>query len=166
MGDSVPVRGRRETATGDTLHPVQVIEIDAEGTHPLRRSVLRDGTPSDRVVFDGDELATTFHLAICTDDGPVAIATWMERRYPDLPALSGYQLRGMATDPDHRGRGLASALVRDGIDRCARRGAQVVWARARVSALEFYERHGFEARGQEYVDTTTGLPHVDIVRPC
>ena len=143
---------------------MEVIEIDADATHPLRKSVLRDGTRSDRVVFDGDEQASTFHLAVPGDDGPIGIATWMERRYPDLPALLGYQLRGMATDPEHRGRGIAAALLTEGVERCAGRGAQVVWARARISALGFYEQHGFEPRGPEYVDTTTGLPHVDIVR--
>jgi GNAT superfamily N-acetyltransferase len=164
MGDSIPVRGLAETASGDTLRFVNVIEIDAEVTHPLRRAVLRDGTPSDQVVFDGDGLASTFHLAVPGDDGPIAISTWMERRYPDLPALTGYQLRGMATDPEHRGRGVAAALLTEGLARCARRGVEVVWARARTSALGFYEQHGFETRGPEYVDTTTGLPHVDIVR--
>jgi GNAT superfamily N-acetyltransferase len=143
---------------------VEVIEIDAVATHPLRRSVLRDGTPSDRVVFDGDEQTSTFHLAVPGDEGLIGIATWMERRYPDLPALGGYQLRGMATDPGHRGRGVATVLLTEGLERCGRRGAEVVWARARISALGFYERHGFETRGPEYVDTTTGLPHVDIVR--
>lgn len=143
---------------------MDVIEIAAHETHDLRRSVLRDGTRSDRVVFDGDELGSTFHLAVPGDRGPIAIATWMERRYPDLPALVGYQLRGMATEPAQRGRGLAAALLGAGVERCRRAGAEVVWARARVSALGFYEGQQFETRGPEYVDTTTGLPHVDIVR--
>ena len=133
-------------------------------THPLRRSVLRDGTASDRVEFDGDDLATTFHLAALDHDRIIAISTWIERRYPDLPAHPGYQVRGMATDPSRRGEGLGAALLTAGVQRCAEAGIEVLWARARTTALGFYERHGFEARGLRYVDLTTGLPHVDIVR--
>jgi predicted GNAT family N-acyltransferase len=40
----------------------------------------------------------------------------------------------------------------------------VVWARARDTALDFYERHGFVRRGMGYVDLSTQIPHHDIVR--
>jgi predicted GNAT family N-acyltransferase len=144
---------------------VHIVEISPTATHPLRRSVLRDGTASDVVVFDGDDLPTTFHLGAMSDDGIlIGISSWMERRYPDLPALSGSQLRGMATDPAVRGTGAGAAMLAAGVARCADGGIDVVWARARISALGFYVAHGFEPRGPEYTDLTTGLPHVDIVR--
>jgi GNAT superfamily N-acetyltransferase len=145
---------------------VEIVELRADETHALRRVVLRDGTSSDQVVFDGDELPTTVHLGAVR--GPdrheiVAVSTWLERRYPDLPAMPAHQLRGMATDPRVRGTGVGDALVRAGVERCRAAGSQIVWARARVSALGFYVRHGFEPVGPEYVDLTTGLPHCDIV---
>lgn len=141
-----------------------VVELTAEETHPLRRRVLRDGTRSDVLVFDGDELADTFHLGYRTADGAlVGIATWMLRAYPDRPAVVGYQLRGMATDPAHRGAGAAAAMLAAGLDRCRSLGAGLVWARARDTALGFYERHGFTTVGLGYTDLTTGLPHHDIV---
>ena len=142
---------------------IRVVEIGAEDTHDLRRSLLRDGTASDQVVFDGDDEATTFHLGAFVDDDLVAISTWVDRRYPDLPGHPGRQLRGMATVPTARGTGVSDELLLGGLGRCAQLGSSVVWARARVAALSFYTRHGFEPRGQEYVDLTTGLPHQDIV---
>ena len=93
-----------------------------------------------------------------------AVSTWMARRYPDLPAIPGYQLRGMAIDPHRQGLGVGTMLLDGGVDRCRSQAAGVVWARARISALGFYERHGFETKGPEYTDLTTGLPHIDIVR--
>lgn len=143
---------------------VQIVEIAAGDTHPLRRSVLRDGTTSDQVVFDGDDESTTFHLGVRDGGDLIAISTWMARRYPDLPAITGYQLRGMAIDPGRRTGGVGSLLLGGGIDRCCSQAAELVWARARMSALGFYERHGFETRGPEYTDLTTGIPHIDIVR--
>ena len=142
-----------------------VVEIGIEDTRDLRRRVLRDGTASDVVEFDGDRLQTTFHLGVRDDDGvPVAISTWMERPYPDRPADRGYQLRGMATSPEQRNTGLATALLAAGIAVCRSRDAVVVWARARDTALTFYQRHGFEIAGLGYVDLTTGLAHHDVIR--
>lgn len=141
----------------------EIVEITAADTHDLRTRLLRDGTPSDVVVWDGDEEPTTFHLGACVDGGLIAISTWLRRRYPDRPAEQAVQLRGMAVDPSRRGTGVAGRLLQVGRDRCAAEGATLLWARARVTALAFYERHGFEAVGPEYTDLTTGLRHRDIL---
>lgn len=141
----------------------RIVEIEAVDTHDLRRTLLRDGTASDQVTFDGDDDETTFHLAAFDEDTLVAISTWMSRRYPDLPGHPGHQLRGMATTPAMRGTGVSDLLLTTGLGRCGDSGSTLVWARARVAALSFYRRHGFEPRGHEYVDLATGLPHHDIV---
>lgn len=143
----------------------EIVEIAAADTHDLRRRVLRDGTPSDVVVWEGDAEPGTFHLGARTPDGLIAISTWLRRRYPDRPAEDAVQLRGMAVDPDHRGTGVADRLLVTGLERCAAEGATLVWARARVAALSFYVRHGFVPTGAEYTDLTTGLPHRDVLRP-
>lgn len=142
---------------------VELTELAAADTHALRRSLLRDGTASDVVVFDGDDLPTTFHLGATIDGRLVTISTWMARPFAPLPDLPAHQLRGMATDPVARGSGVSAEVLRSGLARCAEAGSSVVWARARVAALSFYERHGFEQRGDEYIDETTGVPHRDIV---
>jgi predicted GNAT family N-acyltransferase len=145
---------------------IGIVEIDAAATHDLRRRVLREGTPSDAVVWDGDDDAATFHLGARAEDGRVvAISTWIRRRYPDRPADDAVQLRGMATDPAVRGTGVGARLLVAGLTRCADAGATLVWARARATAVPFYTRHGFAPAGPEYTDLTTGLPHRDILRP-
>jgi predicted GNAT family N-acyltransferase len=144
--------------------PAEPVELQPEDTHALRRSVLRNGTESDEVVFDGDELESTFHLGVRVDGEVVAISTWLERPYPDRPGDPAFQVRGMATADAHRGDGLGSRLLAAGIERCRSGGATVVWARARDTALPFYARHGFSTVGVGYVDLTTGLPHHDVIR--
>ena len=142
----------------------QLVALEPEETHPLRRAVLRNGTPSVEVVFDGDELDTTFHLGVRIGEDVVAISTWLERPYPDRPADHGFQIRGMATVDAHRGEGLGALLLEAGIERCRSQRAALVWARARDTALPFYVRHGFATVGVGYVDLTTGLPHHDVTR--
>lgn len=141
-----------------------IVDIEPSDTAPLRRSVLRSGTPSDMVEFDGDLDDATFHLGVKHGGDVIAISTWMRRRFDARPDRVGYQLRGMATDPGHRASGYADALLRAGVGRCQNRGADLVWARARDTALGFYERRGFVVVGDGYVDATTGLPHHDVVR--
>lgn len=153
------------SASSDGSGVRDVVEITAGDTHALRRRVLRAGTPSDAVEWDGDDEPTTFHLGVRDASGElVAISTWLVRRYPDRPAEAAVQLRGMATDPTCRGIGIGAALLRAGVDRSAAAGATLVWARARAAALPFYVRHGFEPVGPQYTDLTTGLPHRDVVR--
>jgi GNAT superfamily N-acetyltransferase len=142
-----------------------IVELGAADTSPLRRTVLRDGTLSDVVEFDGDDLTTTFHLGVRLDGEVVAISSWMRRPFDAEPDRDAFQVRGMATDPAHRGRGFGHRLLVAGIERCRERGATLVWARARDTALGFYERRGFTTVGPGYIDTTTGLPHHDVVRP-
>jgi predicted GNAT family N-acyltransferase len=141
---------------------MDVVEISAVDTHDLRRRVLRDGTASDVVVFDGDDLPTTFHLGIRHGDDVVAISTWLRRPLPGAPDVPAHQLRGMATAPELQGGGLGSRLLAAGVSACRDRGSELVWAHARSTALAFYERHGFTVCGDEYVDPTTGLPHIDV----
>lgn len=143
---------------------IEVVELTATRTHPLRLALLRNDTPDDRVEFDGDDLPTTFHLGAMIDGELVTISSWMRRRYPDLPDHAGHQLRGMATLPAARGSGVSASVLHEGLRRCVDAGSTVVWAKARVTALPFYERHGFDTCGDEYVDLTTGLPHRDIAR--
>ena len=141
----------------------EIVELAASDTHSLRRTILRDGTSSDVVDFDGDDEPDTLHLGIRVEGSIVAISSWMSRVFAAEPAATASQLRGMATATSMRGTGASAALLTAGLDRCRGRGDDLVWARARSAALTFYERHGFVTSGEPYVDATTGLPHQNIV---
>ena len=137
-----------------------IVELSAEETHPLRLTVLRGDTPTKVVAFAEDLVPGTFHLGI--RDGPdvIAVSTWIPRPYNDSPAI---QLRGMATAAHLQGHGLGTLLLEAGCERSATM-ADLVWARARDTALEFYLRHGFTVEGDGFVDEQTQKPHHFIVR--
>jgi predicted GNAT family N-acyltransferase len=150
---------------------LEVVVIERSDTYALRRSVLRNGDPDAVVAFDEDLLPGTMHLGLRDGAEVVATSSWMPRPLPaeyavdprdrlpvDVPAAHR-QLRGMATANGRRGTGIGGLLLEAGCRRCADAGDEIVWARARDAALQFYERHGFEVLGDGFVDATTGLPH-------
>lgn len=142
---------------------MRIVEVAAAETHRLRRDVLRRDTATTQVVLDGDDEPTTVHLAVVVDDRIVAVSTWLQRPSPDAPGRAAVQLRAMAVDPAWQGLGVGRSLLADGVGRAWRHGAEIVWARARDTALGFYESAGFHVASAGYVDAATRLPHHDVV---
>jgi ribosomal-protein-alanine N-acetyltransferase len=59
-------------------------------------------------------------------------------------------LANLATDPVHRGRGFARAVLRDLLAEARRRGTANVWLEVRTGnavAIRLYQAHGFRAAG-------------------
>jgi GNAT superfamily N-acetyltransferase len=138
---------------------MEVRQITPADSADLRREVLRGGRD---VPLPGDE-SPAFHVGVY--DGPHLVATGNVRPEPApwLPDEPGWRVRGMATDPAHRGRG-AGALVLDALVAHAAAGAGcVLWCNARTPARAFYERAGLVVRGAEWVDPEIG-PHVGMWR--
>jgi GNAT superfamily N-acetyltransferase len=138
---------------------MDVREITPADSADLRREVLRGGRD---VPLPGDE-SPAFHVGVY--DGPHLVATGNVRSEP-APWLAdepGWRVRGMATDPAHRGRG-AGALVLDAlVARAVAGGGGVIWCNARTPARAFYERAGLVVRGATWVDPEIG-PHVVMWR--
>lgn len=137
-----------------------VVELTAEDTHPLRRAVLRNDTPTSVVTFSDDTTPGTVHLGVRDARGIVAVSTWILHPFFDEPAV---QLRGMATAPNVQGRGVGALLLETGCERSASI-VPLVWARARDTALSFYLHHGFAVEGDGFIDEATQKPHHLIVR--
>jgi len=148
----------------------QVVRISATDTHALRLAVLRADTPTKDVEFAEDDWPGAVHLGLRVGDELVGTSSWVPRRYEGPGAESeqhahpAVQLRGMATARHLQGRGLGGILLEGGLAEMAAAGYELAWARARDAALDFYLRHGFEVRGDGFIDATTQLPHHLIVR--
>ncbi|MFL1441828.1 GNAT family N-acetyltransferase, partial [Nocardiopsis protaetiae] len=68
----------------------------------------------------------------------------------------------MAVLPEQRGTGLGAALVRAAEDAARERGLAAMELHAQTHALGFYERLGYTAHGEEFLDA--GIPHRHMVR--
>jgi GNAT superfamily N-acetyltransferase len=143
---------------------IEIRPVTAEEVRPIRRRVLRAGLPRPNVRFEGDDAGDTLHVGAFLEGRLVAAATVARRPPPDDPSTdTAWQVRGMATEPAMRGRGLGGELLERCIRHVERLGGVVVWCNARIRAVPFYERHGFVRRGDVFEVVDLG-PHVRMHR--
>ena len=65
----------------------------------------------------------------------------------------------MAVDEHHQGEGLGRVVLLAGFDRLRASGVPLVWAKARDTAIGFYEHLGMIVVGDGFVDEATALAH-------
>lgn len=135
----------------------------------MRQAILRPGMPVESLVYPGDDSQKTFHRGTFdhTDDGEgalVCIISMYDEPVPgtDAPA---WRIRGMATLPEHRGRGLGAALAEASIAHAHGIRRAPVWCNARTGAAGYYEGLGFARVGDEFEIEGIG-PHFVMVRPA
>ena len=130
-------------------------QVDPAETAELRRQVLRGGRP---VPLPGDADAA-FHLGAY--DGATLVGSGNIRPEPTpwAPDEPGWRVRGMATDPAYRSRGVGTLVLEGLIVHCQGQGGGIVWFNARTPAQAFYARAGFIVRGEPWEDPEIG-PHV------
>ena len=109
--------------------------------YDLRGRVLRPGRPPEDSRFPGDDAPTTVHWGAFVGGKCVGVASLFAER--------GVRLRGMAVEPDLCGQGIGTALIRH-IQRTAAEKGQSLWCSARVSAVGFYEKLGWETEGDVF----------------
>ena len=144
---------------------MRLAEISTTDTYALRQAVLRDHMDNKNVSFPEDNLPGVVHLGIFDDnDELVATSSWVPLNYEPLPERRGVQLRGMATAKHAQSSGLGGMLIEAGAARFAEAGFDLLWARARDVALDFYARHNCVVVGDGFLEQATQLPHHVVVR--
>jgi GNAT superfamily N-acetyltransferase len=134
---------------------VEIRTVALEDVLPTRRRVLRPHQRIDEVAFDGDRRHGAAHVAALVDGRVIGVASVVPQAHPDGGAPGAWRIRGMAVDDDRRGRGIGGRLLERCLAHARANGAQLVWCNARVRAVPFYERHGFEREGAAF-----DVPHI------
>jgi GNAT superfamily N-acetyltransferase len=141
-----------------------VRQLPLEQVLDLRVRVLRRGTPFTHANYPEDSYPDAVHFGIVRDSDVIATSTWFSKECPEAQGVPAVQLKGMAVDDTLQGGGLGAALIEHGITHARSLGVRLVWARARDSALYFYERRGFAVTGDGFMDEPTGMPHHIVTR--
>ncbi len=118
---------------------------EAEILRGLRRRVLYPGLPAAKALYPGDEDASVVHLgAFDAEARLVGCASLFPREDGTL------QLRGMAVDASLQRGGVGAAIVRAAQDVAAGQRRPALWCNARLLAVGFYERQGWEVEGEQF----------------
>ncbi len=141
-----------------TVRPITLAETQA-----VRLDVLRRGTPAREANYDGDDDPSTVHIGAETDGCVVATSTWLVVPWQLDTSVPAVQLRGMAVLDDLQNSGVGRALIEAGVSHARTIGARYVWAKARDSAIYFYERCGFAVVGEQFMEPASGMPHHLVV---
>ncbi len=131
---------------------MRVVNVSWPATVPLRSTVLGwDDSPTKP---DLDPEAG--HLALVDAEEIIAVVSMMPWPCPGYTFTPAVYLWGMAVAAGRQRSGCGRRLLSEVVDYGRRRGAHLVWADARTSAIPFYEACGARAIGEPYVDEVTG----------
>ncbi len=132
----------------------KVLQLDSKNLknlHSLRAEVLRPGLPIKSSYYSEDTHQSTIHLAFKASDNQLcSIATFIKESSPLFAEEHQYRLRGMATAKDHRKRGLGSSLLHEAFNILKEKEVNILWCNARVLAISFYKKLGFETIGEQF----------------
>lgn len=97
----------------------------------------------------GDHDSDSIHLGVYDDDKLVCTGSFMKNAKNDFTG-NQYQLRGMATAEACQGKGYGRILVKEAEAYFKARGIDLIWCNARVSALDFYRKLGYQTIGEVF----------------
>ena len=129
---------------------IDIRNVSAAETRPLRHELLRPHQPAEELVFPGDEDARARHFGAYLDGALVGIASVYQDPLPGEAGATAWRLRMMGVRPELRRSGIGRGLL----DACAQHatscGGRLLWCNARVVALDFYRAWGFEVVSDEF----------------
>jgi len=122
-------------------------KIAATETYSVRLPVLRKGKPIESCHFDGDDLETTLHFGLYLDPELVGIISLFKKNNPSFSEKNQYQIRGMAVLENHRKKDFGKTLIIHCEEECNNQGVDLIWFNARIEAVGFYEKMGYQKEG-------------------
>lgn len=129
--------------SADENSAVDIRAIAAGGATALRDAILRPGLPPGGSIYPGDDAADTLHLGAFIGNTLAAVATLCREPMPGEQSTTSWRLRGMATLPEYRGRGLGKELAQRCIAYGAKHEGTIVWCTSRIATVPFYRTLGF-----------------------
>lgn len=107
--------------------------------------------------LDGRDVEADAELLWAEEDGAV-LSTARVLRDPDAMRIGR-----VATAPEARSRGVASALMTAAVERCVERAPELpIVLDAQEHLVEWYSRFGFQVSGERFFEDD--IPHVRMVR--
>ena len=137
---------------------VNIRFINAEDTYAIRREVLRKNIDLP-YKLEGDFDNDTIHLGAYLDEELVSIVTLINRSKEVLKGEQ-FQLRGMGTLSEYRGKGYGKLLIRRSEEYLISRGIHNIWCNARIEAIGFYKSQNYNTIGESFNVPEIGMHYL------
>ena len=135
-------------------------QISSVETYIVRHPVLREGRPIEDCTFDNDDLETTLHFGLYTNNDLVGVATFLLNNNQLFSETIQYQLRGMGVLKSHQGFGFGDSLLQYGEQQIKLKKGTLIWFNARKIALGFYKKNNYQVIGDPFEITGYGTHYV------
>ena len=137
---------------------MKIKHVNSESIRRLRHLVLRTGQPFSTTSYDKDNDKDTFHLGYIKNNKIVVCTTFYPESTQKIKSSNSFRLRGMATHPDERRKGLGRDVMQKAFQELYKKGCDILWCNARLIAVDFYKSIGFKTKGELFDITDIG-PH-------
>jgi GNAT superfamily N-acetyltransferase len=138
---------------------IKIRFISATDTYRIRQQILRPTQSIEECQYEGDLAQSSFHIGAFDEDVLISIGSYYQEAQKDLNGNLPYRLRGMATLPNYRGKGVGKQLIAFSEDVLKEKGCEMWWCNARISAGPYYEKLGLTQLGEVFEIEPIG-PHV------
>ena len=137
----------------------QIEQVGTDAIKALRYEVLWPHLENEAAcTIAPDNESSTFHLAAVYNEKVIGVSTLIVDINEKFEPKNQYRLRAMATAPEVRGEGVGAALIEGIKKELRRKNVKLLWCDARLTATGFYEKLGFNVKGEVYEVPNIG-PH-------
>ena len=135
-------------------------EIQSSETYLVRQEELRKGKPLETCHFEGDDEKTTKHFGIELNEKIIGIVSVYQVNSQLFFDENQFQIRGMAVLEAHQQKGYGALLIERAEKYCFEKNASVIWFNAREKAVPFYEKNGYQTKGNSFEIPEVGIHFV------
>ena len=127
-----------------------ITETPSKETYAVRQPVLRKGKPVESCIFEGDDLESTHHFGLFSDENLTGIISLYDKINPIFAEQNQAQIRGMAVLETHQKKGFGEALVKHCETYCNANKVDLIWFNARTAAVGFYKKMDYQPQGEPF----------------
>lgn len=139
----------------------EIKKIPASALYPIRHEILRKGEPIEKCIYPNDNAETTTHFGLYQKNMLVGVISIFETSNALFSDAKQFQIRGMAVLETHQKKGYGAALVNEAVAYLKTNEENyTLWFNARIIAVGFYEKLGFEKIGDAFEIDTIGVHYV------
>lgn len=139
----------------------EIKKIPASALYPIRHEILRKGEPIEKCIYPNDNAETTTHFGLYEKNILVGVISIFETSNALFSDAKQFQIRGMAVIEKYQKKGYGAALVNEAVAFLkTNEDKYTLWFNARIIAVGFYEKLGFEKIGDAFEIDTIGVHYI------